>query len=111
LLANGVALNAFNQPAPVAYDSDRRRVMGLVDGRTKFLIRGNFQPVNFVDWRNPNPPGNGSAADPFPTVQEAIPCITDGSTLFIQSGAYQTGPITMRQRVQIVPLGGAVTIR
>jgi hypothetical protein len=102
--------------APAAYDSDRLRVVavGSWDGThtaTFLLARGNRQPVNFVDWRNSTPPGDGTVRNPFNTVQDAIPCASDGSTLFIQSGTYQAGPITIWRRVDLIPLGGSVTIR
>jgi hypothetical protein len=100
------------QAAPAAYDPRLRRVTALIPDRVRYLVRGNLQPVNFIDWRNPTPPGDGTASDPFLTVREALPCLTDGSTLFIQGGTYnEVEPITFNRRVDLIPLGGSVTIR
>lgn len=38
------------QNAPAVYDPDRLRVTAFF-GETTFLVRGNLNPVNYVDWR------------------------------------------------------------
>jgi len=107
----------------MGYDIRRQRLTAFVSRRvppfgsanvkaaTYVLTAGNMRPENHVDWRNTVSRGDGSAANPFASVRDAVLCASDDSAVYIQSGTYADAPVSLRRRVTVVPLNGVVTIR
>ena len=63
-------------------------VASNIESKTIELIAGYFGPVWYVATNGSNEYMDGSAENPFPMIEYAIQCATDGDTIMIANGNY-----------------------